>query len=111
MKKITKQKWVNALRSGKFEQGRGRLCIDEKYCCLGVLAKITGNLVSGPYNMAGFGKGIVKSYSILPVKNDKYAKLGLPKKDMNHLIALNDSWEYSFKKIADWIEENIETED
>ena len=28
--------WLAALESGKYEQGRNNLCIDGKYCCLGV---------------------------------------------------------------------------
>ena len=36
MKKADKKAWVAALRSGKYKQGRGFLCRDGKYCCLGV---------------------------------------------------------------------------
>lgn len=32
--------WVEALRSGKYEQGKNRLCKDGKYCCLGVLCEV-----------------------------------------------------------------------
>ena len=39
-KKMTKKEfmklWVKALRSGKYEQGEGMLCQNNKYCCLGV---------------------------------------------------------------------------
>lgn len=44
-----KARWVAALRSGNYEQARGRLCyvranenqvLTEKYCCLGVLCEI-----------------------------------------------------------------------
>lgn len=34
------KKWIKALRSGKFEQGFGKLCHDGKYCCLGVAAEV-----------------------------------------------------------------------
>lgn len=37
-KQITK--WVNALRSGKFKQGKNQLQIDTKFCCLGVACEI-----------------------------------------------------------------------
>ena len=47
MKPEIKQKWINALRSGEYEQGRKSLRDRNKYCCLGVLcdlhAKETGN--------------------------------------------------------------------
>lgn len=32
--------WVEALRSGKYEQGTGYLCRGGKYCCLGVAGEL-----------------------------------------------------------------------
>lgn len=32
--------WVEALRSGKYEQGREYLCADGLYCCLGVACEV-----------------------------------------------------------------------
>jgi hypothetical protein len=40
MKKEIKKRWVDALRSGEFRQGRRYLKRDGKYCCLGVLCEI-----------------------------------------------------------------------
>lgn len=42
--KAFKNKWVKALRSGKYKQGRKLLrnSIDNTYCCLGVAAEIAG---------------------------------------------------------------------
>lgn len=37
MPKSIRRKWLNALRSGKYKQGKGALEKDGKYCCLGVL--------------------------------------------------------------------------
>jgi hypothetical protein len=34
------RKWVKALRSGEFEQGRGRLRDGDRYCCLGVACEL-----------------------------------------------------------------------
>ena len=34
--------WVNALRSGKYQQGKKRLKTDDQFCCLGVLCDISG---------------------------------------------------------------------
>lgn len=34
------KKWVIALRSGQYKQGRSFLCRDNQYCCLGVLCEI-----------------------------------------------------------------------
>jgi len=46
MKKTIMNKWVKALRSGKYKQGREKLCTvngttgNESYCCLGVLTDL-----------------------------------------------------------------------
>ena len=41
MDKAIAEKWVAALRSGKYKKGRGRLVDSkERYCCLGVLCDI-----------------------------------------------------------------------
>jgi hypothetical protein len=46
MKKTIMNKWVKALRSGKYKQGREKLCTvngtigQESYCCLGVLTDL-----------------------------------------------------------------------
>jgi hypothetical protein len=41
MKKTVANKWIKALRSGKYEQGKNCLrSFDDKFCCLGVLCDI-----------------------------------------------------------------------
>jgi hypothetical protein len=41
MNQEIKEKWVNALRSGDYEQGQGALRnLDGQYCCLGVLCDL-----------------------------------------------------------------------
>lgn len=40
MNKERIQLWVDALRSGKYKQGQFRLCVDDKYCCLGVMCEV-----------------------------------------------------------------------
>ena len=44
MDKKLKVKWVEALRSGKYEQGRHYLESEGRYCCLGVLRAIAPDL-------------------------------------------------------------------
>jgi hypothetical protein len=42
-----KDKWIKALKSGRYEQGAGRLRTESGgYCCLGVLSKIQKRLTS-----------------------------------------------------------------
>lgn len=40
MKKNVADKWVAALRSGKYRQGRGRLYDGERFCAIGVLHEL-----------------------------------------------------------------------
>ena len=40
MNPTVKEKWLAALRSGKYEQGEVALKCNNKFCCLGVLADI-----------------------------------------------------------------------
>lgn len=56
-----KEKWVDALRSGEYKQGRGQLRNDDgTYCCLGVLADLTrreeavGGTWSAAHNVSGY---------------------------------------------------------
>jgi len=37
-----RKQWVEALRSGKYQQGKGRLRNGDKFCCLGVACDISG---------------------------------------------------------------------
>lgn len=40
MNQEVKKLWVDALRSGEYQQGKGSLRNDNKYCCLGVLCDL-----------------------------------------------------------------------
>lgn len=88
-----KKRWVAALRSGKYRQTRrGQLKHKGAYCCLGVLC--------GPV----LGKTIdefddVRCPDVGVRLFDYYTE--------DKLIDLNDQAYYSFKKIADWVEENL----
>lgn len=39
-----KKEWLEALKSGKYSQGKDVLCQNGNYCCLGVLSQIQGRL-------------------------------------------------------------------
>ena len=78
-----KRKWVEALRSGNYQQGRNHLHRDNKFCCLGVLCQITTGKM-----------GYEQTRKHFPVK-------------MEHdLIGMNDDGK-SFAEIADYIERNL----
>lgn len=47
MRTKIKARWLAALRSGKFKQGRYRLRRGDTYCCLGVLCEVVHKDVGG----------------------------------------------------------------
>lgn len=49
MKPEYKARWVEALRSGKYQQGKGRLNGEGKFCCLGVLCDVVKDEVGGSW--------------------------------------------------------------
>lgn len=108
MRMRTLMRWVRALRSGKFKQGRMYLEADGKYCCLGVLCKIEGLPV----------RGFQGAKRALPTIDD-CQQLDLDKNLIDILVDKNDAGKYSyytgkylhrnsFYQIADYIEKNKE---
>lgn len=120
MNKTFKKKWVKALRSGKYEQGKG--CLREEisgkdtFCCLGVacdllrpnLWKKEGtdfSLRMRPgYVEPGDDKG-VNSSGYMPEKLAE--EIGIEWKTQRELSKLNDNDRSSFSTIADFIEEKL----
>lgn len=109
MKKITKKKWINALRSGKYKQGDGSLyrCEDNEkfYCCLGVLCQVTGN---------SHNRHMVDEFPRFDDDGDVAHFMGLSAYMQNRLSYMNDGngeQPQSFSQIADYIEKNVKTED
>jgi hypothetical protein len=88
--------WIEALRSGKYEQGSGALERNEKFCCLGVLAKE----MDIPYNPVIEGENEFNSN----IYNSLGKGLDLMGLSSDTLIDLNDREQLSFKSIADYIE-------
>ena len=113
MNQEIKKQWITALRSGKFEQGRGHLHSNGKYCCLGVLSKIVD-----PSEMH-MGIHYLRPYVIDKCElrsNDPYVKIdeatrerlrnkGVAALDDKQLSTLNDS-NFTFQEIADLIEKD-----
>lgn len=101
MQKELEESWVKALRSGEYEQGQGALCNNGQYCCLGVLAEITGNLKpyqDTPYKSMG-------QYVFFPGM-DFFQEVGLSDWDGYTLAEMNDGGS-TFKEIADYIEKKV----
>jgi hypothetical protein len=112
-----KQKWLEALRSGKYKQGRYGLrhTVDntdlngEKYdafCCLGVLCDVVQSNAWTPKKDAP-AYWLHNNESSTTVGYDIRDSIGLASAAIDNLIHLNDSFKKDFKEIADWIEENL----
>ncbi len=91
MKKVVKKKWVKALRSGDYDQGKHFLRHGGRYCCLGVLCDVQSKKALSGLKSLGTSQ--------LP---PRWAA-GLTKEQMSELAKLNDTGK-SFDKIADHIE-------
>lgn len=97
MKKRIKQKWTQALRSGKYIQGKGKLHdkATKRYCCLGVL-----RAVAFPRSRhSGSETG-----ELLPRRH--LVAVGLTLQEEGELVDMNDSG-VSFLNIAHWIDVNL----
>lgn len=120
MKEEIAEKWIEALTSGEYTQGRYLLRSDNSFCCLGVLCDIykkeTG--IGEWLNNTFFGKSMLKSYlgnsSIQLIESvrewagmdTKYG--GFPSGlDIDSLLVMNDSGK-SFAEIAEVIKEKME---
>jgi hypothetical protein len=112
VKQNLKAKWIEALRSGKFEQIKGslRARISETptevigHCCLGVLCEVAdlpkAPMLSGYTFQGGHWRNGTPSTLFLD-------EIDLDRQDVDELVNLNDNLEKSFEEIADYIEANI----
>lgn len=102
--KDIKKAWVEALRSGKYEQGEDYLKKDNCYCCLGVLCEINHKLDEDGYIIGGSNKylndELEKEFNI---GHDGYFK-GFEIDGISCLTEMNDSRKYTFEQIAEVIE-------
>lgn len=127
MNKEVAVQWVEALRSGKFKQGRSRLQDSEgNYCCLGVLCEIAPPEVPKERDPSGRLRGTlldaqrpVMDWASLNGDGGDFSKsLSIPKdcacgdpkcvQSLSSLVALNDNAKMTFEQIADFIEKNSE---
>lgn len=101
-----KEKWLEALRSGKYRQGRGKLRNkDDEFCCLGVLCDL---VEPNAWNHYQDGIGSDPWHHHENVAFPGYhisSRAGVVSKE-EALAHLNDQGA-TFAEIADYIEENL----
>lgn len=105
-----KQKWTEALRSGKYRQGRMCLRSDDRFCCLGVLCDIISpeweTIYKGTANERNvFKYGDSNYVSSLPAELQK--KINIQNSELDQLINMNDLTGLNFEQIANWIDESL----
>jgi hypothetical protein len=112
-----KQQWIDALRSGKYQQAKHKLKGEDGFCCLGVLCDVYdpnswGRLeeikddVFG-YNFKGFSPALPPDALCKGFPDENPTGM-LPfrsrfERDLS-LTILNDSGEFTFDQIADVIQ-------
>lgn len=111
MNNVIKSKWVEALRSGEYKQGRGSLCKGDSYCCLGVLCEVLMKDEDAELNSLieeRLTEGVAVAYDrqtkSLPINVRLAADLSVA--DEFNLVCKNDSG-FTFEQIAEHIEENL----
>ena len=104
-----KARWVEALRSGKYQQGRAALrSLEERFCCLGVLCDLyspsewTTNGTTTNGTTRYFHRGSLSAF----IGADFRAQMGLSDAEAWTLARMNDDGK-SFSNIADYIEANL----
>lgn len=107
MNQELKTKWVEALRSGKYPQGKRYLNRDGAYCCLGVLCEVRGEekRTSSEYGATSYGESNDPRTSTL--SPEMLESAGMDCYSQQTLVNLNDADNKSFSEIADWIEANL----
>lgn len=108
-----KEIWLDALHSGDYKQTSDLMCASDgenyAFCCLGVLRhQMTGTENKNDFDRFTDEKNRVESISI-----DSYLlaveriETNLDIKAEDELMRMNDSGNFSFKQIANWIKKNL----
>jgi len=108
-----KQKWVDALRSGDYQQTKGRLHNEYGFCCLGVLCDLYGKENNVEWEPSTHYKNAYMfqdTVAVLPLSVMEWVGVGEDNPPVNGgpftLAELNDRG-FTFNEIADLIEEHL----
>jgi len=114
MKKEMKEKWIAALRGGKYKQCQGELKDDSgRHCCLGVLLETQGwkSIKSIQEDKFTFSNYVSQEGVINREENEldqlTSEAFGLNRQQQVRLMKLNDDKGWSFNLIARWIEDHL----
>jgi hypothetical protein len=103
-----KQRWLEALRSGRYEQGGGRLRDrGDHYCVLGVLCDLAVEDEQVTWEPAEDDFTCGSFVCFPPPRLRAWAWEHYSSEVENHLFNLNDGNFASFTQIADYIEANL----
>jgi hypothetical protein len=113
-----KTKWLAALRSGEYTQTSGSLRDNDGHCCLGVLCDVIDHTAWVDDFDESDDK--VSSYFQLPTRynpnngtvggyfdHDQLELLGITSVVQSKAMSMNDSKDFDFNAIADYLEENL----
>lgn len=128
MKQKVKTKWLEALRSGEYQQCKGQLKLGNSFCCLGVLTDVyikASQEQFGSWNDDTYVEDDAKFSEVLPDSVVTWAglcsdnpKIGYSDGEITHLSSLNDGRlspssgvrfikSHTFLEIADLIEKGL----
>ena len=112
MNEKTKGVWLEALRSGEYKQGKGALCKNGKFCCLGVLYDVAGKRWEQELGSISWSVAESESYETAYLPDSVAHKFGITYDTQRALAKMNDGIGYigptkNFRDIASWIEENL----
>jgi hypothetical protein len=116
MPEVLKKKWVSALRSGDYEQGRGFLHDGGRFCCLGVLVEVAGESADDFHDTQLPSLEFAQRHGITGTGDPGHSTLNfdlcIKGDDFDDaLVRRASEWNddgYTFAQIADAIETDIE---
>jgi hypothetical protein len=106
--------WVAALRGGKYKQGKNKLrSSDNEFCCLGVLCNLHAQAHPEIAAMNDIPGEYCGEEDVLPpivacwAELDRNPNVHLTKFGNTNLAELNDTYVFSFRKLATVIEKQL----
>jgi hypothetical protein len=116
MDAILKAEWVEALRSGRYQQGHGVLRSGDEYCCLGVLCDVIDSDKWMVYPIVDEdGEPCTPAYDYetedgsidCTIEGALREEIGLHEETVSVLIDMNDNHGKDFQEIADYVEAHL----